>query len=169
MCLKERINCPRPVKTKDRIKKPKDVKTPEQESLEFKRAKHPLISSEHTLSASLSDDTPEGLIKCIMTFLEILGHPVKRISTKGQMIGNKRSNDGSIHVDSGAIAKINANVFTSSNGFTIEIEIDMSINPQLRPGIDYEIPFNKAGKPLIKVSSFRQFFSWYRKVFEEKQ
>lgn len=159
---------------KPRYKKSIAVKELEQMVLDADRAKHPLIPPQYVAPTSFRDDSANGLIRCILTFLKLSGHPAKQISstikrsdnrTTFEDVNGRKRTIGSISYmrrsDKSGAWDISAIIFNSS--------VKIKIGPYQQNLIyaDYPKVLEIFGEKFLIVSSFEQFMDWYNSNFRE--
>lgn len=153
---------------KPRYKKSIAIKELEQMVLAADRAKHPLIPPQYVAPTTFRDDSPNGLIRCILTFLRLSGHQAEQMSST-----IKRSDNRTIFEDVVGRKRIIGNIYAmprsdKSGAWDISASIfNSSVKIKIRPYQqnlvcnDYPGAIETIGEKYLIATSFEQFKEWY--------
>ena len=159
---------------KPRYKKSNAIKELEQMVLAADRAKHPLIPPQYVAPTTFRDDSANGLMRCILTFLKLSGHHAEQMSNTGKRIDNRTTFEdvngrtriiGNISYmrrsDKSGAWDIYASIFNSS------VKIKIGPDQQNLVYADYPKVLEIFGEKFLIVTSFEQFMDWYNSYFRE--
>lgn len=129
-----------------------------------------------------SDNSTNGLTRCIIDYITYLGYQAERISTTGQFRDNRKTfkdvlgrtrQIGSTEFVKGAGTKgsadISATIPMNFNGnkvgVSVKIEVKFAKDRQSEYQKDYERNINNAGGIYFIARDFDQFIDWFEKTF----
>jgi hypothetical protein len=172
MCLKPKNNSliQVSVATKLRYKKSQAIKGLEQMVLEFDRAKHPLIPPAYVAPTLFRDDTPNGLIHCILKFFKVNGYHAEQLSNSNRRVDARKTFQnvtgalrtiGNVYWEPGS--KDQADISVEVSGKVLLIRINHDLNTKTSP----ECRQNCSEIEEVVVSNFDQFSEWIRQTIEK--
>ena len=162
-------------RAKKRYVKPDSVKWLENKALEDLKKKYP--SFPYPPKPTYRDNTSNGLTKCVIDCIELLGYQAERINSTGIIIqkgtsslksvfgGSNSSNNTSWIKGSSKVGT--ADISAVIKGMAVKIEIKCKAtgdNYQSETQIKYQKEIERAGGVYVVVRDFDSFIKWL-KVF----
>lgn len=150
-------------------RKPEAVKQLERLADEAARAKHPNMRPEHLAPRKYRDDTANGLTKCVIDFIRLMGGQAERINTVGRYIDkSKRFQDvtGRVRtIGSGqwiptSGQRGSADISATIGGRAVKVEIKMK-DKQSAAQKEYQRQIEAAGGVYLIVKTFAEFKEWF--------
>jgi len=135
------------------------------------KIKYPSFPEHAIPQPKYSDTTANGLTKCVIDFLNLLGHQAERISSMGRMIDKrKKSTDilgrertiGSLTYIKGTSTNGTADISSIINGKSVKIEIKIGKDRQSEAQKKYQQATEKAGGIYLITKSFDEFMEQYK-------
>lgn len=140
--------------------------------IKFEEAKrnYPNVPT-HALSVkSFSDNTANGLTKCILEFLRLNGWQAERINTTGRVIDNRKTYTdvigrtvtiGSTKYIPTTGTKGSADISATIKGRSVKIEIKIGQDRQSEAQKEYQRSVEQSGGVYILAKTFDDFYYWY--------
>lgn len=159
--------------TKERYKKPQAVKLLEDAVHTRDSRKHPTLKPEYIPKPKYRDDTANGLTKCIITLVEMLGGQAERINSTGRVIMQHRSVLlGGRLVDTAeakyiptAGCKGTADISATIQGRSVKIEVKVGRDRQRPEQREYQQRIEQAGGLYVIAKDLQGFADWCSSVF----
>lgn len=165
---------------KDTIKlpyrKPKAVKMLEIMVFTEKRKKYPNIPIDYMSPVTYRDDTANGLTKCIILFIQLMGGQAERISTTGRAfdrqttftdVTGRTRTIGRIEWIPGTTTKGSADISGTITGRSVKIEVKVKRDIQSQAQKDYQQAIEKAGGIYYIARDFTSFLTWFNQAFKQ--
>ena len=161
-------------KTK-RYQKPQSVKNLESLLLEAKRVKFPSIPPDYLHINPLNDNTANGLTRCIISFVRLMGGQAERISITGRAIDRTKTftdvtgrtrTIGTMTWIKGNTTKGSADISATIKGQSVKIEVKIGSDRQSAAQMDYQKSIEDAGGLYVIAKDFSSFEHWYNETFE---
>lgn len=137
---------------------------------EEQRRKHPNFPPQYFPAIKVSDNSANGLTKCIVEFLNLSGCQAERISTTGRWIdesftytnvmGQTRK-AGSGRYIKGSVTKGSADISAIINGKSVKIEVKYGRDRQSDDQKKYQAAIERAGGIYVIAKDFQSFYDWY--------
>jgi len=133
---------------------------------EYTKLKHPNFPEYAIPKKEFSDNSTNGLTKCVIDFLNFSGHQAERISTTGRWIVEKNNIKGGYYIP-GTGTKGSADISATIKpnnfpfGVSVKIEIKFAKDRQSDVQKQYEQHIQSAGGVYIIVRDFDEFVEWY--------
>ena len=132
--------------------------------------KLPSIPPQCRIAPKYSDNTANGLTKCIVSWLKLSGWQAERINTMGRPIDNTRvvtdcigrkRRIGSLKwIPSGATSG-SADISATVSGRSVKIEVKIGHDRQSEAQKEYQRKVEAAGGIYIIAADFESFLKWY--------
>lgn len=148
------------------------VKMLEQLADNAARAKYPTVP--FLAPRKFRDDSANGLTKCILSFLRIMGHQAERVSSSGRLVDTRKTFCDVI----GCRRTIGTATWIKGNGTLGTADISaticgMSVKIEVKIGKDRQSPYQKAyqqavltaGGKYVIARDFQEFYDWYNLNF----
>ena len=147
---------------------------------QYNRQQYPNIPEHGLPEVKYSDNSANNLTKCIINYLELLGHSAERINVQGRRIDNTkivtdvlghRKMIGSIEwqKSTGKVgrADIHAKIKHDKYKFAIPIEIEVKFGKdrQSEKQKAYQLEMENIGTPYVIVKTFQEFYDWFDKWY----
>lgn len=142
----------------------------------YHRQKYPNLPEHCMPEVKYSDNSANNLTKCIVHYLELLGHSAERINVQGRRIdktqiitdvlGHKKQ-IGSIEwqKSTGKVgrADIHAKIKHERYKFAIPIEIEVKYgkDSQSEKQKAYQLEMENIGTPYVIAKTFEDFYNWF--------
>lgn len=157
-----------------RFKKSDSIKYLETLALEAKRTRFPSIPVAYLTINGYKDNSANGLTKCIISFIRLMGGQAERISTTGRAIDRQTTftdvtgrtrTIGRIEWIPGTGTNGSADISATIKGRSVKIEVKMK-DSQSRDQVNYQKSIEQAGGVYIIARSFDGFLSWYNQNYK---
>ena len=135
-------------------------------AIKAKRKKHPDLPEFAMVKPKYSDRTANGLTKCIIDYLRLIGCQAERVSNTGRVIDKRTSFKDAIG-RTRTIGKVEYVYGTGTNGTSdihsviagrsVKIEVKIGRDKQSDAQIAYQRSIEEAGGIYIIATSFEQF------------
>lgn len=174
MCIKPKNNSlnQTAVAVKPRYKKSPAIKELEQMVLEDDRRKHPLIPPSYIAPTLFRDDTPNGLIRCIVKFFKVTGYNAVQLSNSNRRVDTRKT----FKNVTGGLRTIGNVYWKPKNKTEADISVEVSgkillikVNQDLNINSCDECKQNYPEAEEVVVSSFDQFYVWVRQTIQKYQ
>ena len=138
--------------------------------LKDSREKHPNVPEHAVPNPKYSDNTANGLTKCIIDFLMLSGYQAERINTMGRPIDNRKQvtdvlgrvkTIGSMTWGKSTARKGSADISATIKGKSVKIEVKIGKDKQSDFQKEYQKEVEWAGGIYIIAKSFQDFYDWY--------
>lgn len=165
---------PKTNKKTNRYKKSGAVNYLETLYLERKRERFPHIPPAYLTINGYRDDTANGLTKCIISFIQLMGGQAERISTTGRPIDRtktyidvigRKCTIGRLEWIPGTSTKGSADISATIAGRSVKIEVKIGRDRQSQAQKDYQSDITKAGGVYFIAQNFEEFLTWYNLNF----
>lgn len=133
---------------------------------DYTMLKHPNLPEYAIPKKTFSDNSTNGLTKCVIDFLNYSGHQAERISTTGRWIVEKNNPKGGYYIP-GTGTKGSADISATIKpkcfkfGISVKIEIKFKKDRQSEDQKKYEQQIESAGGIYLIVRDFDEFVEWY--------
>jgi hypothetical protein len=158
---------------KKRIVKSQAVKNLEQLAFERQKQKHPNFP--FPIKPTYSDNTTNGLTKCVIDYITFRGFHAERINSTGAVKDNRTTSTdvlGNVRTI-GSVQWIKSNTQTGTadvsatiQGRTVKIEIKCKAtgdNQQSEAQKEYQKQIENAGGIYLIVRTFEDFYNWFNR------
>lgn len=159
---------------KHRYMKPDAVKRLESALHRQTASKHPTIPAEYIPRPNHRDDTANGLTKCVIAYIGLMGGQAERINTTGRVIMQRQQQ----HLIGGrTIEKLSpkyiptagtrgsADISATIGGRSVKIEIKVGRDKQRADQVEYQHAIERAGGVYYIAHDFATFVDWYQQTF----
>ena len=162
--LKSLLNQPHKDTTKTGIQVLKDI------YLNASRIKYPTIPDYARAVPAYSDKTANGLTKCVIDFINLIGNQAERISNTGRQLDNRKAVTdvigrtkmiGSIEWIPGTGTNGTADISATIQGRSVKIEIKAGKDRQSQAQKSYQEQVERAGGIYLLIGDFQSFYRWY--------
>lgn len=159
--------------TQTRYKKPQAVKMLEQAAHRNSCYKHPTLKAEYIPKPKLRDDTANGLTKCIILLVELLGGQAERINSTGRVVmqhsrvwrGGKMIDQATPKYIPTAGVKGTADISATIGGRSVKIEVKVGRDRQREEQKAYQQQIERAGGLYVIARDLQGFADWYAGQF----
>jgi hypothetical protein len=147
----------------------------------YHREKYPNLPEHCMPEVKYSDNSANNLTKCIIHYLELLGHSAERINVQGRrvdkteivenILGNKKQ-IGSVkwQKSTGKVgrADIHAKIKHNKYKFAIPIEIEVKYGKdrQSEKQKNFQLEMENIGTPYFIAKTFEEFYHWYNDWYD---
>lgn len=123
-----------------------------------------------------SDNSANGLTKCVIDFLILSGHQAERINTMGRPIDNRKQvtdvigrtkTIGTMTWGKSTATKGSADISATIQGHSVKIEIKFGRDRQSEDQKKYQQDIERAGGQYWLVKTFDQFYKKYCEYLEK--
>jgi len=168
-----RSNLKPQLQNKKRFVKSDAVK--ELERIAFEKLKEKYPSFPFPIKAKYTDQTSNGLTKCVIDYIELRGFQAERINSTGrQLDGSKSSTDilgsvrtiGSVKWIKGSGTVGTSDVSATIQGRSVKVEIKCESTGdryQSKGQIEYQKQIEAAGGVYLIIRTFQEFFDWFNR------
>lgn len=124
-----------------------------------------------------TDNSANALTKCVIDFLNMLGHQAERINTMGRMLDNRKTvtdvigrqkTIGSTKYIPTTGTKGSADISATINGKSVKIEVKYGKDRQSADQKAYQEQVEKAGGTYYIARDFQSFYDWYQQFVISK-
>lgn len=166
-----RANLKPQLQNKKRVIKSDAVKKLECLALERLIAKYP--SFPYPIKPKYSDQTANGLTKCVIDYIELRGFQAERINSTGRQIdGRVASTDvlGNVRTigsvkwikSSGQIGTADISATIQGRSVKIEVKCEATGDKKQSQGqIEYQRQIEASGGTYLLIRTFEQFYNWF--------
>ena len=151
--------------------------------IQHQKKKHPSVP-EHCLAQKYahSDNSTNGLTKCIIDFLNYSGHYAERINTTGKYVDNSKVVENvlgqKVKVGSGQWIKgtgvkgradITAKIKMENTPYPVAVEIEIKFGKDRMSDAqkEYQSKMEDIGTPYVVIKTFDNFIEWFN-LFTKK-
>ena len=134
---------------------------------------------EHAIPApKYTDNSANGLTKCVIDFLNMSGHQAERINTMGRMLDNRKTVTdvigrqkiiGSTKYIPTTGTKGSADISATINGKSVKIEVKYGKDRQSAEQKAYQEQIEKAGGIYYIARDFESFYEWVNQFIKEQK
>lgn len=147
-------------------------------NLAFRRLedKHTLVPKYALPKVKYEDKTANGLTRCIIDFIELMGGQAERINNTGRqmdgrktytnVLGNRRT-IGSIKWIKGSGTDGTADISATINGRSVKVEVKIGKDKQSQKQKEYQQAIEKASGIYFIAKDFESFYTWYNLKFQK--
>jgi hypothetical protein len=147
----------------------------ELERIAFEKLKEKYPSFPFPIKAKYTDQTSNGLTKCVIDYIEFRGFQAERINSTGrQLDGRKSSTDilGSVRTigsvkwikGSGTVGTSDISATIQGRSVIIEVKcLQTNDRYQSKGQIDYQKQIEAAGGFYLIVRTFQDFYDWFNR------
>ena len=134
------------------------------------KEKYPNLPDHARVIKPYSDNSANGLTKCVIKWLELNGCQAERISTMGRMVDNRKvvtdvlgrkGMIGSMTYIPTTGTRGSADVSAVVFGLSVKIEIKYGKDRQSEAQKQYQSSIEKAGGVYLIVRTFDEFLEWW--------
>jgi len=142
------------------------------------RRNNPNTPPEWLAPRKYSDNSANGLTKCIIDFLKLSGWQAERINNTGWQIDTRQTftdvtgrsrTIGSSKWIKGTGTNGTADISATIKGLSVKIEVKYGRDRQSDKQRAYQCQVQKAGGVYIVASTFEQFLNWYNLKFNSDE
>jgi len=156
---------------KKRLTKSEAIKSLEQLALEIKKQKYPNFP--FPIKQKYSDNTTNGLTKCVIDYITFRGYHAERINSTGAIKDNRTTSTdvlgnvrtiGSVQWIKGNTQSGTADISATIQGRSIKIEIKCKAtgdNIQSEVQKVYQKQIETAGGVYLIIKTFEDFYNWF--------
>ena len=129
----------------------------------------------HLLTAPIfTDRTANGLTKCIIEFIRLIGAQAERINCTGRTIDNRatftdvlghKRTIGQLKYIKTAGQRGTADISATLKGRSVKIEVKIGTDRQSQAQKEYQRSIEKSGGLYFIAKDFQQFYDWYYSNF----
>lgn len=157
-----------------RYNKPNSIK--ELETLIFAEKVKKFKDQPYLLKQKYTDETANGLTKCICDFIRLHGGQAERINSMGRPIDRRQTftdvvgitrTIGSVEWVPGTTTAGTADVSATIRGRSVKIEIKIGTDRQSEAQKQYQQKIETAGGIYYIARDFTTFLNWYKYTFEK--
>ena len=145
-------------------------------ALEYKRNKYPNVPYLETTIHHYSDNSANGLTRCIIDFLKFSGWQAERVANMGKYVDARKH-----YVDilghnriigtgkwiSGQGRRGSADIHATIAGVSVKIEVKFGQDQQSVAQKQYQQSIQQAGGIYYIARDLNSFFDWYTKQFQK--
>jgi hypothetical protein len=147
----------------------------ELERLAFEKHKERYPTFPYLIAPKYTDQTSNGLTKCVIDYIEFRGFQAERINSTGrQLDGRKSSTDilgnvrtiGSVKWIKGSGTVGTSDISATIQGRSVKIEVKcLAKNDryQSKGQMDYQKQIEAAGGVYLIIRTFQEFFDWFNR------
>lgn len=159
---------------KQPYKKPQAVKDLEALAWEVKRQRFPDVPDYILVSEKYRDDSANGLTRCVIAYIQLLGGQAERINTMGRPIDQRKTftdvlghtrQVGSVKWIPGTSTRGSADISATIQGRSVKIEIKFGKDRQSEAQRKYAREVEAAGGIYYVCKDFTSFVDWYGAKF----
>ena len=159
---------------KQPYKKPQAVKDLEALAWEVKRQRFPDVPDYILVSEKYRDDSANGLTRCVIAYIQLLGGQAERINTMGRPIDQRKTftdvlghthQVGSVKWIPGTSTRGSADISATIQGRSVKIEIKFGKDRQSEAQRKYAREVEAAGGIYYVCKDFNSFVEWYSAKF----
>ena len=138
--------------------------------IESLRAEYPSVPAHAIPTPKYSDNSANGLTKCIIDFLQLSGHQAERINTMGRPIDNRKQvtdvigrtkTIGSMKWGKSTATKGSADISATINGMSVKIEVKYGNDRQSEDQKKYQESIERSGGQYLIAKTFEDFYLNY--------
>ena len=138
--------------------------------LESLRAEYPSVPAHAIPTQKYSDNSANGLTKCIIDFLQLSGHQAERINTMGRPIDNRKQvtdvigrtkTIGTMTWGKSTATKGSADISATINGRSVKIEVKYGNDRQSEDQKKYQESIERSGGQYLIAKTFEDFYLKY--------
>lgn len=164
---------PRP--HKPRYQKPQAVRELEELADLANAIAHPHMPEKYLAKAKYRDNSANGLTRCIIDYIRLLGGQAERINTTGVPIDRRREvtdvlghsrTIGSIEWRKGGGTVGSADISATIKGRAVKIEVKIGKDRQSEAQRQYQAAIEQAGGLYFIAKDFTSFCEWYHQNCE---
>lgn len=155
---------------KNPYKKSPAVKELERLANEDAQRKNPTIPTEWIAPRKFKDDSTNGLTRCIIHYIRLIGGQAERISNTGRQITTYRNYIDVVgfqrsiintHWIPGTGTNGTADISAVIKSLSVKIEVKHDHDRQSEAQRAYQRQMKQAGGIYVIATSFQQFYNWY--------
>ena len=159
---------------KQPYKKPQAVKDLEAFAWEAKQKRFPDVPDYVLVSEKYRDDSANGLTRCVIAYIQLLGGQAERINTMGRPIDQRKTftdvlghthQVGSVKWIPGTSTRGSADISATIQGRSVKIEIKFGKDRQSEAQRKYAREVEAAGGIYYVCKDFTSFVDWYGAKF----
>ena len=159
---------------KQPYKKPQAVKDLEALAWKVKRQRFPDVPDYILVSEKYRDDSANGLTRCVIAYIQLLGGQAERINTMGRPIDQRKTftdvlghthQVGSVKWIPGTSTRGSADISATIQGRSVKIEIKFGKDRQSEAQRQYAREVEAAGGIYYVCKDFTSFVEWYSTKF----
>jgi hypothetical protein len=134
------------------------------------KSQHPNFPDHAIPKPKYSDNSANGLTRCVIDWLQLNGWQAERINTMGRPIDQRKQvtdvlgrtkTIGSLTWGKSTATKGSADISAIIKGMTVKIEIKYGKDRQSQDQKQYQEAIEKAGGIYLIVRTFNDFHEWY--------
>lgn len=145
-----------------RYQKPQAVKDLERLALDHFRREHPSFPEAAIPRQIYSDDTANGLTRCVVDFIRYNGGQAERINTTGM----PEQRGGRIVWRKSNTTKGSADISATIGGRSVKVEVKIGPDRQSEAQCRYQVAIERAGGLYFIAKDFTSFVRWYDTNFK---
>jgi hypothetical protein len=154
--------------------KNKDIQHLQALEVAHRSAAAPSIPLKYITPFKYTDQTANGLTRCIIDWLRFNGFQSERINTQGRMVDKTkvvkdvlgcRRSIGSVEWQKGSGTKGSADISATINGRSVKIEVKIGKDVQSRDQKAYQQSVEQAGGIYFIANDFSSFYLWFNDKF----
>ena len=139
-------------------------------ALAHQAAKHPSVNPNYLVIHKYTDQTANGLTRCIVDFMNLSGHQGERINTMGRMVGKQKvvkdvlgrqRTIGSTKYIPTTGTKGSADISATIKGRSVKIEVKVGKDRQSPDQKQYQQAVESSGGVYYIARDFDSFYEFY--------